>query len=81
MGRVWDGLGPLLGTLGCLLPIRGAFKIEVFSNIGPRWAPRGLLDRFWAGFGKDLEGFGEDLGSIWDLKIEAFGPLLQALGH
>ena len=80
LGRVWGGLGPLLGTLGRLLAIWGAFKIELFSNIGPRWAPRDLLDRFREGFGKDLEGFGEDLGSIWDLKIKTFGPLLHVLG-
>ena len=57
LGGVWGDLGRLLGALGRLLAILGAFKIELFFNIGPRWSPRGLLDRFgvllggsWASF-------------------------------
>ena len=62
MGRVWDGLGPLLGALGRLLAVFWAFKVELFSSMGPRWAPRGLLDRFWIDLGRDLGGSWEDLG-------------------
>ena len=46
-GGVWDGLGLLLGALGRLLAVFWTFKIELFFSIGPRWAPRGLLDRCW----------------------------------
>ena len=62
MGSVWDGLGPLLGALGHLLAVFWAFKVELFSSMGPRWAPRGLLDRFWIDLGRDLGRFLEDLG-------------------
>ena len=70
LGGLWDFLGRLLGALGCLLAVLGAFKIELFSSMGPRWAPRGLLDRFWEGLGRVLggvreifEGFGQTLGA------------------
>ena len=62
LGRIWDALGPLLDALGRLLAVFWAFKVELFSSMGPRWAPRGLLDRFWVDLGRDLGGFGEDLG-------------------
>ena len=32
--------------------------------MGPRWAPRGLLDRFWVDFGRLWEGFGKVLGKF-----------------
>ena len=72
MGRVWGSLGPLLGALGRLLAVFGTFKIKLFSSIGPRWAAKGLLARFWVDLGKvlkrfwaDLEGFGRVLGGLW----------------
>ena len=49
------------------------FKIWLFSSIGLRWAPKGLLDRFCADFGKDLGGFGKDLGRFWDSFLVAQG--------
>ena len=70
LGGLWRVLECLLGALGRLLAVLGAFKIEPFSSMGPRWAPRGLLDRFWEGLGRVLggfreilEGFGETLGA------------------
>ena len=72
MGRVWDGPGRLLGALGRFLAAFWAFKIDLFSSMGPRWAPRGLLDRsrvdfgrVWEGFGRILRGLGTLLGRIW----------------
>ena len=75
LGRVWDGLGPLLGALGRLLAVFWTFKVELFSSMGPRWAPRGLLDRFWVDLGRDLGGFGEDLGRFG----EEFGRIWSVL--
>ena len=62
LGGVWDGLGPLLGALGRLLAVFWPFKIELFSHIGTRWAPRRLLDRFGVDFGGYLNRFWKDLG-------------------
>ena len=62
LGRVWGGLGPLLGALGPLLFVFWTFKILLFSNMGPTWAPRGPLDRFWEGLGRIWVRFGDGLG-------------------
>ena len=59
---VWNGLGRLLGTLGCLLPVFFACKIDMFRNIGPTWAPRACWDRFREGLGKVWEGLGKVFG-------------------
>ena len=65
LGGFWDGLGPLLATLGRLLAVFWAFKIELCSRIGPRWAPRRLLGRFGEGLGRIWGAFGMVLGEIW----------------
>ena len=36
LGWVWDALGRLLATFGRLLAVFRAFKIELFSRLGPR---------------------------------------------
>ena len=77
LGRVWDGLGPLLGALGPLLFVFWTFKISLFSNMGPTWAPRGPLDRFWEGLGRIWVRFGDGLG--WNL--EGFGLFFSGCGH
>ena len=77
LGRVWDGLGPLLGALGRLWVVFWTFKIQLFSSMGPRWAPRGLLDRFWVDLGKDLGGFWKDLGRFG----EEFGSIFCFLSE
>ena len=61
LGVVWDGLEPLLDALGSFFAVSLAFKIELFSNMGPRWAPKGLLE----GLGVDFGGSGEGFGRIW----------------
>ena len=74
-GGVWGDLGRLLGALGRLLAILGAFKIELFFNIGPRWSPRGLLDRFGVLLGGSWASFfalGRFLGASWTLLGEIF---------
>ena len=76
LGGVWDGLGPHLGALGRLLAVFLAFKVELFSSIGPRWAPKGLLDRIWVDLGRILGGFGKVWGGIW----EDFWAFEQRLG-
>ena len=73
-GQVLDGLGLLLGALGRLLAVFWMFKVELFSSMGPRWAPRGLLDRFWVDLGKDLGGFWKDLGRFRE-EFGILGPL------
>ena len=72
LGRVWDGLGRLLGAeilgaFGCFLAAFGAFQIDLFSSMGARWAPKGLGDRSWVDFGRVWEGFGRMLTVFWTL--------------
>ena len=62
LGRVWGRLGPPLGAFRHLLAVFWTFKVELLSSIGPKWAPRGLLEGFGIHLGTDLGGFGEDLG-------------------
>ena len=71
-GTLWDGLGPHLGALGRLLVVFWTFKIQFFSDSGPRWVSGGLLNRFWVDLGKDwggflehMGGFGEDFPLFW----------------
>ena len=80
--RGWEGLGRLLATLGRLLgtswaplgpswaPLGRFLGVQnrVFLSIGPRWSPKGLLDRFWEGLGRIWMRFGR----IWAFKIKAF---------
>ena len=83
--RFWEGLGPHLGgvwgSLGCLLctlrrflNVSLVFEIALFSGIGLRWGPRGLLarfrvdfERFCEGFWWALERFRKEFRRIWDL--------------
>ena len=46
LGGGWGGLGPPLDAFGCLLAVFWMFKIDLLLSIGPKWAPRGLLDEF-----------------------------------
>ena len=62
LGGGWDVLGRLLATFGHLLAVFCTFKIEFFSSMGPRWAPRGLLGRLWVDLGSIWGGFWEGLG-------------------
>ncbi len=69
MGGVWGRLGPPLGAFDRLLAVFWAFKIELLSSIGSKWAPKGLVDGFgvalggfWGGFG---EGLGRNFGGFW----------------
>ena len=62
MGSLWEGFGVVLGLLWVLLAVFWPFKIELLSGIGPKWAPRWLLEGFGIHLGTDLGGFEEDLG-------------------
>ena len=82
LGRVWGALGHLLGAFGRFLGVFGAFKIKLFSSIGPKWALRGLLDRFgviwggiWEDFGRIWPGFGKD----FDVLDKSWADLGNAL--
>ena len=62
--RIWDALGRSWASswrswtpLGCFLDVQN----PIFLGIGPRWAPRGLLNRFGVDLGKDWGGFLEHL--------------------
>ena len=44
--QVWEGFGILLGAFGRLLVVFCTFLLNLFSSVGPRWAPKGLLDSF-----------------------------------
>ena len=76
LGGVWDGLGRLLGTFGRFWTVFLVFYIDLFSSIGLRWGPRGLLDQFWVDFGRSWEGFGRILQGFW----EGFGSFLEFYG-
>ena len=65
---VWDSLGCLLCTFRRFLSVSLVFEIALFSSIGLRWGPRGLLDQFWVDFG----GFWEVLEWI----LRDFGKFL-----
>ena len=86
--HVWEGLGILLGAFGHLFVVFWTLWLELFSSVGPRWAPKGLLDSFWVDLGRDLERFWEDLegfgmvlGGIFEgfqvFWIIAFGTVLE----
>ena len=75
MGRVWDGLGHFGGAPGRLLAILGAFKIYLFSNMGPRSTPKGFLDPSWLDFGKVWGAFGEEFGKISELSARSGADL------
>ena len=80
MGRVWSGLGRLLGAVGRFLAVFWTFKIDLFSSLGPRWAPRGLLDRSWVDFGRVWGGFGKILGRFGKVLV-GLGKLLDAFSE
>ena len=74
-----EGLGPLLGgvwvvwgvswvLLGASWLVFGRSKSSCFFNMGPRSAPRSLLDRSGIDFGRVWGGFGEGFGRIWELS-------------
>ena len=74
LGGVWDSLGCLLCTLRRFLNVSLVFEIALFSSIGLRWGPRGLLarfrvdfERFCEGFWWVLERFRKEFRRIWDL--------------
>ena len=79
MGGAWDGLGRLLGALGPLLPVFLTFKINIFCNIGPRWAPRAYWDRFWEGSGRIWKVWGRVFGTLGYL-LDRFWELLAKKG-
>ena len=87
LGGVWGALGRLLGALGGFLGGFWAFKIEFFFSIGPRWAPRGNLERFLIDFGRLWGGFGEalgrDLGEFARIRLfwAGCGQILGMLGQ
>ena len=65
LGRVWDALGSLVVTFGRILTLFWTFKIISCKSIGPRWAPRGLLDGFWVALERFWDGLGRVWGGIW----------------
>ena len=73
----WDALGPVLGALGRFLVVFLAFKINLFSSMGPRWAPASHLDRFWV----VLEWFGEGSGRVLGGFGPIFGGILERFGE
>ena len=75
MGGIWDDLGPLLGALGRFLAVFWAFEIKLFPRIGPRWGPRGLLERFWIDLGRNLGRFWERFGRFGELFKRIFNVI------
>ena len=77
LGGVWGRLGLPLGAFDRLLAVFWAFKIELLSSIGSKWAPKGLLD----GFGVALGGFWGGLGKVYKENLEDFGPFEHIVGR
>ena len=80
LGRVWDALGRLLVALVRLLAVFWAFKIKLFLSIGPRLAPKGLLDRFRVDLERVWEGDGGIFGGFGPQKM-IFGATSAPLVH
>ena len=57
LGGVWGSLGCRLCTHRRFLNVSLVFEIALFSSIGLRWGPRGLLARFRVDFERFWEGF------------------------
>ena len=72
LGQSGASFGHSWALLGHLGRVRDRAFITSWSHMGPRWAPRGLLSRFWSIW----DEFGEGLGRIW----EGLGRILANLG-
>ena len=59
LGRVWDGLGPLLGALGRLLDASWALQSHQYHDTSDFF-------RFLVDLGRDFGGFGKVWGRIWE---------------
>ena len=68
LGRAWGGLKPFRAAPGRILAVLGAFKMYLFSDMGPRSTPKGFLDPSWLDFGKVWGAFGERCGRISELS-------------
>ena len=81
LGRVWDALGCLGATFGRILNICWAFQLISFKNMGPRWAPRGLLNCFWIHFWEVSDLFWILLGAVgrffWPSNLNFYKALVQ----
>ena len=69
LGGVWDGLGLFWRPLGGFLVVFLVFLIGLFSSIGLRWGPKGLLRRFGMDFGGFGGGFGQANTSIFQFLV------------
>ena len=74
LGRVWGRLGPPWVAFDRLLAVFWAFKIELLSSIGSKWAPKELLN----GFGVALGG---GFGKVHKENLEDFGTFEHIVGR
>ena len=65
LNMVWGALRRLVAALGRFWAISSAFKPELLQSIGPKWAPRGLLEGFGIHLGTDLERIWEGVEGIF----------------
>ena len=78
LGSIWEGFGTVWGVFWALLDdFCSSFDVQnqAFVKHGPRWAPRGLLDRFWEGLGRIWGGIQKSLGN----ELRGFGGFLCKL--
>ena len=68
LGRAWGGLKPFRATPGRILADLGAFRMYLFSDMRPRWVPKGFWARSLVDFGKVWGAFGEGFAGIWNLS-------------
>ena len=70
LGSIWEGFGTLWGVFWPLLGDFCSFFWRSKWCFFQAWVQDGLQDTLWINFGRVLEGFGEDLGKVWEGILE-----------
>ena len=84
LGSIWEGFGTVLNLFWASWALFGSFfwfsKHQQYHDT----AQDGLQRGFWVHFGRDLQGFREDLGGFWESfrkNLRAFWALWTHRGQ